>query len=743
MSAAPPAEAEKRVGGLREQINHHNYRYYVLDDPQIPDSEYDRLLRELQQLEQQYPELITPDSPTQRVGAAPLQAFEKVEHRIPMLSLENAFGDQEFKEFDRRVRDRLSPGEGVVYAAEPKLDGLAISLRYEEGLLVQAATRGDGRSGENVTQNVRTIASVPLRLSGENPPPVVEVRGEIFMPKKGFEALNQRQRERGEKTFANPRNAAAGSLRQLDSRITAQRPLAMFCYGVGEVLGHPMTPSHSGNMALLRDWGLPVSPELECCDTPNACHAYFAKIGERRDALPYDIDGVVFKVDLIDQQNRLGFVARAPRWAIAQKFPAQEELTVVEGIEFQVGRTGALTPVARLQPVSVGGVTVSNATLHNMDEIERKDVRVGDTVIVRRAGDVIPEVLRSLPERRPEGALPVKLPAHCPVCNSAVVRPQGEAVARCSGGLFCSAQRKQALRHFASRKALDIEGLGDKLVEQLVDNGLVKDPADLFSLSQQQLAGLERMGDKSAANLVAALRKSRETTLGRFLFALGILGIGESMAATLATELGTLEAIEALRLSDLVEIKESQAKNLQLQLAAQGLRDQPLQDVDPPASLKWCKHIHLATLAERYPKVADLLAAEPTEVANSPRLKIEGVGEVLAEKLVTFFSQSHNLEVIDKLRQAGVCWPDPEQPAQADALPFSGKTFVLTGKLSQSRDVYKQQLIALGAKIAGSVSKNTDFVVAGEDAGSKLAKAQQLGVEVLDESGLLELMPSP
>lgn len=733
-----------RVEFLRDQINHHNYQYYVLDDPQIPDSEYDRLLRELQAIEAEHPELVTVDSPTQRVGAEPLDAFDQVEHVVPMLSLDNAFGDEEFDDFDRRVRNRLPGVDKVVYAAEPKLDGLAISLRYENGQLVQAATRGDGRTGENVTQNVRTIPSVPLRLIGEGWPQVLEVRGEIFMPKSGFEKLNQRQRQLGEKTFANPRNAAAGSLRQLNPRITAQRPLAMFCYGLGEVIGSSMTDTQSGNMALLREWGLPISPELQLCDSLDACHAYFASIGARRDSLAYDIDGVVFKVDRLDFQQRLSFVARAPRWAIAQKFPAQEELTIVEDIEFQVGRTGALTPVARLKPVFVGGVTVSNATLHNMDEIERKDVRVGDTVIIRRAGDVIPEVVRSLPERRPESTTSVRLPGACPVCGSTVIRPSGEAVARCSGGLYCAAQRKEAIKHFASRKALDIEGLGDKLVDQLIEADLIHDPADLFGLEKEQVAALERMGEKSAANLIEALAKSKETTLGRFLFALGILGIGETMANTLAMELGSLEKIERLSLSDLVEIRESQAKNLQQSLEGGKGKDRQhlLTDIEPPSELKWCKAIHLATLAERFPTLGDLLDASPQQVANTPKIKIEGVGDVLAEKLVTFFQQSHNREVIAKLRAAGVHWAGPKLPSGEEQLPLAGKTFVLTGKLSQPRDFYKQKLLMLGAKVAGSVSSNTDYLVAGEAAGSKLAKAQQLGLEILDEDGLLALLPA-
>jgi DNA ligase (NAD+) len=727
-----------RVEALRRQIDYHNHRYYVLDDPEIPDAEYDRLMRELQALERAHPELVTPDSPTQRVGARPLDRFAEVVHRIPMLSLDNAFNDQELDDFDRRVRERLGVAGSVIYAAEPKLDGLAISLRYERGVLVQGATRGDGHSGEDVTQNVRTIPSIPLRLMGEDWPEVLEVRGEIFMPKKGFERLNARQRERGERPFANPRNAAAGSLRQLDPAITARRPLAMFCYGVGEVLGHAMADTHSGNMALVRDWGLPVSPELRVCRGMSECHAYYHDIQARRDALDYDIDGVVFKVDDIASQERLGFVARAPRWAIARKFPAQEALTVVEDVEFQVGRTGALTPVARLKPVFVGGVTVSNATLHNMDEVERKAVYIGDTVVVRRAGDVIPEVVRSLPERRPADARRVRLPARCPVCGSAVIRPDGEAVARCTGGLYCSAQRKEAIKHFASRKAMDIEGLGDKLVEQLVDRGLVSDPADLYHLEAARLAALERMGEKSAANLIEALERSKETTLGRFLFALGILGIGETMANTLASSLGSLDAIRALKLSDLVAISESQAKRLHQALSEQDLPPRtPTGQTPPPEGLKWCHQVHMLMLEERYTRLADVLAAAPEALANTPSLRIEGVGEVLAEKIVTFFRQPHNQEVIDKLLSAGVHWPDP-RPEPGRAQPLAGLTFVLTGKLSRPRDHYKAELQARGARVAGSVSKKTDYLVAGEAAGSKLERAHQLGVEVIDERQLMK-----
>ncbi len=667
------AQLEARVRALREQIERHNYRYYVLDDPTVPDSEYDRLFRELRQIEAERPELITEDSPTQRVGAQPLQAFDEVRHSMPMLSLDNALSEQAMRDFDRRLRERLDRDAAITYAAEPKLDGLAISLRYEDGRLAQAATRGDGARGENVTANVRTIAAVPLRLLGEDWPRILEVRGEVFMPRRGFDALNERQRARGDKTFANPRNAAAGSLRQLDPRITAQRPLALFCYGTGEIVGHAMTACHSDNMALLRQWGLPVSPELRVVEGVDACADYYAAIAARRDALAYDIDGVVFKVDSLSDQADLGYVSRAPRWAIAYKFPAQEELTLVEAVEFQVGRTGAVTPVARLSPVFVAGVTVSNATLHNMDEVQRKDVRVGDTVIVRRAGDVIPEVVAVVAERRPQDTQPVTMPSHCPVCGSQVERLDGEAVARCSGGLFCAAQRKEALKHFASRRALDIEGLGDKLIDQLVDNGLVETPADLFGLDIETLAGLERMGERSAANLVRSLEKARDTRLERFLYALGIREVGEATARALARQFGALDGI--------------------VDATAEALQQTP------------------------------------------------DVGPIVATHIQTFFAQSHNVAVIDQLRDAGVHWPEHQPaPQRGDELPFSGKTFVLTGALSEPRDSVKARLLALGAKVAGSVSKKTDYVVAGADAGSKLAKAEQLAVAVLDEQGLADLI---
>ncbi len=668
------AKVEQRIADLRDQINYHNYRYYVLDAPELPDAEYDRLLRELQQLEAKHPELISADSPTQRVGATPLKAFGSVRHALPMLSLDNAFSDQELADFDRRVRERLGSDKPIEYLAEPKLDGLAVSLRYENGVLVQGATRGDGTTGEDVTQNVRTIESVPLRLLGSDFPRVLEVRGEVFMSHAGFKALNVRAEKEGQKAFVNPRNAAAGSLRQLDSRITAERPLEIFCYGIGAVEGKAMPERQSDILKKLGSWGLRVYPGIKRVKGLEGCAAYYAEMENRREKLPFDIDGVVFKVDRLDLQRELGFVARAPRWAIARKFPAQEELTLVRDIEVQVGRTGAITPVARLEPVFVGGVTVTNATLHNEDEVQRKDVRVGDTVIVRRAGDVIPEVVAVVPDRRPKNARRFKMPTTCPVCGSAVTKAEGEAIARCSGGLFCGAQRKEAIKHFASRRAMDIEGLGDKLVEQLVDNALVHDIADLFALEAGALAELERMGQKSAENLVAALTKSRTTTLARFLFALGIREVGEATAQTLANHFGSLEAIEAAQLDDL--------------------------------------------------------------------LAVPDVGPVVAQHIQAFFAEQHNRDVIDKLIKAGIHWPRIKVKPAAEQ-PLAGKTFVLTGTLSgMTRDEAKAELQARGAKVSGSVSKKTDFVVAGADPGSKLTKAEELGIPTLDEAGLRKLLAS-
>ncbi len=666
-----PAEIERRAEELREQLNLHNYRYYVLDDPEVPDSTYDRLMRELQALEQQYPQLIDPSSPTQRVGAQPLEGFGEVQHRIPMLSLDNAFSDEDMLDFDRRVRERLGGVEQVIYTAEPKLDGLAISLRYESGVLVQAATRGDGSQGEDVTLNVRTIPSVPLRLLGSDWPEVLEVRGEIYMPLAGFAKLNEQARIRGEKGFANPRNAAAGSLRQLDPKITAQRPLAMYCYGFGEISDGPLATTQSESIRRLADWGLRVSPEMRTVAGAAGCLDYYRDISERRATLDYEIDGVVFKVDNLEQQARLGFVSRAPRWAIAQKFPAQEEMTRLLAIDIQVGRTGALTPVARLEPVNVAGVTVTNATLHNEEEIRRKDIRVGDRVVVRRAGDVIPQVVRSIPEQRSSDLPVFRMPEQCPVCGSDVIRDADEAVIRCSGGLFCPAQRRQAIRHFAARRAMDIEGLGDKLIDQLVSRGMVETPADLFHLQLDELEQMERMGRKSATNLLEALEKSKQTSLGRFLFALGIREVGEATAQALANHFGELQPIMQADIEALIQVSD--------------------------------------------------------------------VGPVVAQHLFTFFRQEHNREVIQALIDAGVHW-EPIVVPDPDELPLAGKVFVITGTLSQPRDQIKQQLIARGAKVTGSVSKKTDYLVAGAEAGSKLAKAESLGIAILDEAGLAELL---
>jgi DNA ligase (NAD+) len=548
-----PKKIQQKVAELRDAINEHNYYYYVLDDPRIPDSEYDRLLRELQTLEVQNPELVTPDSPTQRVGAPPLSAFAEVVHTTPMLSLGNAFEDKEVHDFDKRVRERLKR-TNMEYVAEPKLDGLAVSLRYEKGVLVKGATRGDGNRGEEVTQNVKTIKTIPLKLRGEDIPTVLEVRGEVFMPKAGFAQWNQRQIAKGEKTFANPRNAAAGSLRQLDSRKTAERPINFLAYAIGVVEGSALPKTHHEILHCLQAWGIPISVHILLVHGIQGCLDYYQEILVQRNALPYDIDGVVYKVNHIAQQEKLGFVSRAPRWAIAHKFPAQEALTQINDIDIQVGRTGALTPVARLAPINVGGVTVTNATLHNQDEIRRKDVRIGDTVIVRRAGDVIPEVVRVLPEKRPDNTQPFYLPNKCPVCGSEVAREEGEAVIRCTGGLFCPAQRKQALQHFVSRGAMDIDGLGEKLIEQVIDGNLVNNIADIYTLSQKQWAGLERMGDKSADNIIKALDKGKTTTLARFLYALGIREVGESTARTLAQHFGTIEKLKMATTDDLQKV---------------------------------------------------------------------------------------------------------------------------------------------------------------------------------------------
>lgn len=667
--AGDPAREVRR---LREQLDRYGYHYHVLDDPLVPDSEYDRLFQALLGLERLHPELVVPDSPSQRVGAQPAGAFAEVSHRVPMLSLDNAFAEDDLVAFDRRVRERLQEDDAIVYACEPKLDGAALSLTYENGRLVRGATRGDGSTGEDITLNVRTIRSVPLRLLGRGYPGLLEVRGEVFMAKAGFEALNERAQARGDKLFANPRNAAAGSLRQLDPALTAARPLRFCCYGLGYHEGAALPPRHSEVMAALREWGLPTSEEAALATGVAQCLDYYRELAGRRDALPYDIDGIVYKVDQLAQQERLGAVSRAPRWAIAYKFPAQEALTRLLEVEFQVGRTGAITPVARLQPVSVGGVTVSNATLHNVDEVARLGVCIGDTVIVRRAGDVIPQVLRVVAERRPAGAVPPAVPQSCPVCGSPVERDAGEAVLRCTGGLYCRAQQRESIRHFASRRAMHIDGLGEKLIAQLLQAGLVKRVSDLYRLTGDELAGLERMGAKSADNLLAALAASKATTLPRFLFALGIREVGEATARALAEHFGSLEAI----------------------------------------------------------------AAADRETLQS----VPDVGPVVAEHLYHFFRASHNLEEIADLRALGVRWPDGD-PRPVAAQPLQGQVFCLTGTLeSLTRDEAKARLQALGARVAGSVSARTTALVAGPGAGSKLLKAQELGVALLDEEGLLRLL---
>ncbi len=660
----------QRVAELRDNIDYHNYRYYSLDDPLVPDAEYDRLLRELQSLENRYPELITPQSPTRRVGAAPAKDFGEVVHTVPMLSLANAFEEQELVDFDRRVRERLGVEE-VEYAAETKLDGLAASIRYQDGSLVSGATRGDGTRGEDVTRNIRTIKAVPLHLRGDDFPRVLEVRGEVFMTEEGFRRLNEEQARREEKAFANPRNAAAGGLRQLDSRITAERPLTMVCYGVGEVSEGRLPSSHTGVLAHLKHWGFRVSPEMAAVQGVDGCRNYYLQVLARRESLGYAIDGVVFKVNDIAEQEQLGAVSRAPRWAIAYKFPAEEELTRVRDIDVQVGRTGTLTPVARLEPVQVGGVTVTNATLHNQDELDRKDVRIGDTVVVRRAGDVIPEVARVVKNRRPRRTRRFTLPDRCPVCGSEVIRMVGEVAARCSGGLYCPAQRKQAVRHFASRRAMDIEGLGEKLVDQLVDAGLVHSILDIYSLTEEQVAALDRMGKKSAANLVAAIATSRDMTLARFLYALGIRDVGEATALALATHFGDLRRLRA---------------------------------------------------------------------ADEERLQeVPDVGPVVARQITSFFAEAHNQEVLDGLVKV-IRWP-AQAPRPVGDAPLAGKRFVITGTLdAMPRDEAKRRLEALGAKVSGSVSRKTDYLVAGAKSGSKRGKAQELQVTILDEKKFLELI---
>ncbi len=667
---ATPRAIAQRAAELRDNIDYHNYRYYSLDDPLVPDAEYDRLLRELQSLENQYPELITAQSPTQRVGAVPVEAFGEVVHTVPMLSLANAFEDQELNDFHRRVCERLDVEE-VEYAAEPKLDGLAASIRYEDGLLVSGATRGDGTRGEDVTQNIRTIKAVPLHLRGDNFPRVLEVRGEVFMTEEGFQRLNEEQVRRERKPFANPRNAAAGGLRQLDPSITAERPLTMVCYGVGDVREGWLPSTHTEILARLKHWGFKVSPEVAVVQGVEGCRNYYSQMLARRESLGYAIDGVVFKVNDVAEQQQLGTVSRAPRWAIAYKFPAEEELTRVRDIDVQVGRTGVLTPVARLEPVQVGGVVVTNATLHNQDELDRKDVRVGDTVVVRRAGDVIPEVARVVKSRRPRRTRRFYLPDRCPVCGSEVIRMEGEVAARCSGGLYCPAQRKQAVRHFASRRAMDIEGLGQKLVDQLVDADLVHSILDIYSLTEDQLAALDRMGKKSAANLVAAIARSRDTTLARLLYALGIRDVGEATALSLAIHFGDLKPLRAAP-------------------------------------------------EERLQEVPD-------------------VGPGGARQITSFFAEPHNRGVLNGLVKV-IRWPAQAPQSTGDA-KLAGKRFVITGTLgAMSRDEAKRRLVALGAKVSGSVSRKTDYLVAGAKSGSKRGKAEKLRITILDEEEFLKLI---
>ena len=669
---AVPASVRQRVLRLRAEIDRHNYRYYVLDDPEIPDSEYDRLMQELRGLEGKYPSLIVPESPTQRVGGAPVDAFAQVRHRTPMLSLDNAFTRDEVVAFDRRVRERLETERDIRYACEPKLDGLAVSLTYRKGSLEVGATRGDGAVGEDVTHSIRTIQSVPLRLTGGSVPEFIEVRGEVFISVAAFEAMNKRAAEKGEKVFVNPRNAAAGSLRQLDPRLAASRPLEVFFYGAGVVEGAKLPGRHSEVLEALRGWGLRTSPESRVVEGVEALLAYYEEIGRRRSQLRYQIDGVVYKVDSLAEQRELGFVARAPRWAIAHKFPAEEAMTRVRDIEWQVGRTGALTPVARLDPVFVGGATIANATLHNFHELQRKDVRIGDTIVLRRAGDVIPEVVRVIVEKRPARTAPPRLPERCPVCGSEVEREAGGAIARCTGALVCAAQLKESLRHFASRRAMDIEGLGAKLVDQLVELELVRDAAGLYRLGAEELAELDRMGEKSAANLAEELEKSKSTTLARFLFALGIRDVGESTADALARHFRSLDRLRKAAVHEIEEVPD--------------------------------------------------------------------VGPITAAHVHAYLHEARNSKVIDDLIKLGVRWPDIEAP-KAGSRRLEGKTFVLTGKLaSMSRDEAGDLVREMGGTVSGSVSKKTDYVVVGEDAGSKLKKATDLGIETLSEHDFLKMM---
>lgn len=667
-------EVKAQIDGLRNQITHYDHHYYVLDQPLVPDIEYDRCFKTLQKLEAEYPELLTADSPTQRVSGTPSDAFMPLQHKQAMLSLSNVFTTEELAAFIKRVSDKLDePNQELVFTCEPKLDGLAVNITYEHGILTHAATRGDGATGENITANIKTIQSIPLKLHTANPPALIEVRGEVYMPKAGFEAYNKKAKEQGDKVFVNPRNAAAGSLRQLNPAVTAKRPLAIYCYAIGACEGYKLPNTHSAQLRLLEEFGFRVSKETKTVSGISGCLEYYEHIQALRNQLPFEIDGVVYKIDNINLQQQLGYVSRAPRFACAHKFPATEELTQLLSVDFQVGRTGALTPVARLEPVSVGGVTVSNATLHNMDEIIRKDIRIGDRVIIRRAGDVIPEVVAVVLEQRPEHTVPILLPAQCPVCGSEVVREEGLAVARCIGGLFCKAQLKRMMWHFASRKAMYIEGLGSVLIEQLVDEGLVHHLSDLYELNLAVLANLPRMGEKSAKNLLASLEASKKTTFSRFIYALGIREIGEASSRVIAEHFTDIAAIQQASLEELMALND--------------------------------------------------------------------IGPVGAAYIVHFFAQAHNLDVINRLLELGVHWPiNEKKPVNQDNV-FFGKTVVLTGTLeSMGRETAKAQLLALGAKVSVSVSKKTDYLIAGTEAGSKLTKANELGVNVLDEQQLIALL---
>ncbi|MGB1497343.1 NAD-dependent DNA ligase LigA [Alloalcanivorax venustensis] len=760
-----PAEEIKT---LRDQLNDWSHRYYVLDDPSVPDAEYDRAFRRLEELEAEHPELVTKDSPTQRVGDRPLDAFDEVRHDVPMLSLGNAFDEQELRDFDQRVRERLDVDGPVAYVAEPKLDGLAVSLLYENGELVRGATRGDGETGEDITANVRTIRSVPLHLRGKNPPARMEVRGEVVMPHEGFARLNKRQQDADQKTFANPRNAAAGSLRQLDSRITAQRPLEFYAYSVAQLDGEGWPDTHSGMLDRVREWGLRVNKEVKICQGLEAMLAFYEDIMARRMDLGYDIDGVVYKVDRLDWQRDLGFVSRAPRWAVAHKFPAQEEITVLNEVDWQVGRTGALTPVAKLEPVQVGGVTVSNATLHNIDEIRRLDIRVGDSVVIYRAGDVIPKVVRTVPERRPKDAGEINLPTECPVCGSEILRADDGVVARCTGGLICGAQQREAIKHFASRRAMDIDGLGDKLVDALVDQGLIETVADLYRLKAEDVAGLERMGEKSAANLIEALEASKKMPLSRFLFALGILQIGEETAKALADAFGDLESIRNAPLLLFLQVPDvggEVAKAIAAFFAEE--HNEKVIDgllnagVEPQSN---------GTPSRRF--VDTLTLANFLSSAKTLGMPLSGVGTKTLETLGRHYRHLDALlkavddgeddsgvkaGTLDKLAEGLKAdqWRAKLQDAQAyaDALaekapaggadqrPLEGQTWVLTGTLARlTRSEAKEHLEALGAKVAGTVSGKTARVVAGESAGSKLDKARKNNVDVIDEEEFITFL---